>query len=698
MTNSLTPFFSPRGVAVIGASSQAHKLGYGVARNLTQSGYGGVIHLVNPKGGAAFGIDMLTSIADILDPVDLAILVVPAKAAPETMRACGLRGIKATILVSGGFRETGDEGAALETETLRVAQEFGIRMIGPNCIGLMDTHLPLDTTFLPPPAPRAGELAFVSHSGAICAALIDWSMDQGFGFSRLISLGNQADVSETDMLSVVADDEHTKVLTLYLENISDGARFIKEAKAIVEKKPIVALKVGRSASGQKAAASHTGALAGAESAFDAAFEKAGVFRADTTEEMFDWARALAWSPLPKGRRIAILTNAGGPGVIAADALELNGLALAELSAATETALTELLPPAASVHNPVDMLASASAEHYAEGLRILLADPNVDGALVIMPPPPMYPAEDAADAMIPVIQASEKPTVIVLMGSTAILEASAHLQAAKIPDYRFPERAAAALARLAERAEFLGEMQESVTSLTNTDMAAAKSALADAPHGTWLDIQLADRLMSAYGISTAAIKLAPDADIAAELATQVGFPVVMKIASPDISHKSDVGGILLNVQSAAEVVEGFDLLMARVQAQRPNATLEGVHVQRMIPNDGQEVIVGAVRDPQFGALMMFGSGGTEVEGLKDVAFGLAPLSKKDAEKMLAKTWAGKKLAGYRNIPAVDQPAVVDALRRLSQLAHDHPEIAEIEINPLTVLAQGIVAVDVRVKIA
>lgn len=698
MTNSLTPFFSPRGVAVIGASSKPHKLGYGVARNLTNSGYKGNIHLVNPKGGYLFGHEMLLSIAEIPDPVDLAILVVPAQAAPDTMRQCGERGIQATILVSGGFRETGEQGAKLEAETLRVAQEYGIRMIGPNCIGLLDTHLPLDTTFLPPPAPRAGELAFISHSGAICAALIDWSMDQGFGFSRLISLGNQADVSETDMLSVVADDEHTKALTLYLENISDGARFIKEAKVIVQKKPIVALKVGRSASGQKAAASHTGALAGAESAFDAAFEKAGVFRADTTEEMFDWARALAWSPLPKGRRIAILTNAGGPGVIAADSLELNGLALAELSAETEAALTALLPPAASVHNPVDMLASASATHYAEGLRILLNDPNVDGVLVIMPPPPMYLAEDAADLMIPVIHASEKPTVVVLMGSTAILEASNRLQAAKIPDYRFPERAASALARLAERAEFLGEMQESVAPLANTDMATAKAALTDALHGSWLDTQLADRLMTAYGISTAAIKLAPDAATAAEQATQLGFPVVMKIASPDISHKSDVGGILLNVRSAAEVAEGFDLLMARVQAQRPSATLQGVHIQRMIPQDGQEVIIGAVRDPQFGALMMFGSGGTEVEGLQDVAFGLSPLSQKDAEKMLAKTWAGKKLAGYRNIPIVDRAAVVDALCRLSQLAHDHPEIAEIEINPLTVLSQGCVAVDVRVKIA
>ena len=693
--NSLLPFFTPRGIAVIGASSHPHKLGYGVARNLIQSGYAGAVYFVNPKGGDLFTRSMYRSIAEIPDPVELAVLVVPAPFAPETMRACGERGIKAAILVSGGFRETGEEGAALEAETLRVAQEYGIRMIGPNCIGLLDTHLPLDTTFLPPPVPRPGELAFISHSGAICAALIDWSMRQGFGFSRLISLGNQADVSETDILPLVADDEYTKVLTLYLENISDGARFIEEARRVVAQKPIVALKVGRSASGQRAAASHTGALAGAESAFEAAFEKAGVFRADTTEEMFDWARALAWAPLPQGRRMAVLTNAGGPGVIAADALEHNGLQLADLSPETLDALAKLLPPAASVHNPVDMLASASAEDYGEGLRLLLADPNVDGALVIMPPPPMYPARHAADAMIPVIQASDKPVVVVLMGSTQIEVASEHLQAARIPDYRFPERAASALARLAERAEFLGEMDESAAPLADVDSTEIRAALADAKSGSWLDTVLADRLMNIYGISTSPIKLAPNAESAARLGEELGFPVVMKIASPDIPHKSDVDGILLNVKTAEEIVEGFEMLVARVQAQRPRARLEGVLIQRMIPA-GQEVIVGAVRDPQFGALMMFGSGGVEVEGLKDVAFALAPLSSRDAKKMLEKTWAGRKLAGYRSLAPADKPAVVDALRRLSQLAHDLPEIAEIEINPLTVLEEGVVAVDVRVK--
>ncbi|MCP4142567.1 MAG: CoA-binding protein [Chloroflexi bacterium] len=703
MKNSLTPFFSPRGIAIVGASSHPEKLGYGVARNLNKSGYTGAVHYINPKGGNIFGQEILKSIAEIPAPVDLAILVIPAKYAPDTMRACGERGIKATILVSGGFRETGKEGAALEEKVVKIAREFDIRMIGPNCIGLIDTNLPLDTTFLPLEMPRPGHVAFISHSGAICDALIDWSKKQGFGFSRIISLGNQADVNETDVLPLVAADEHSKVITLYLENINDGERFIKNARKIIPEKPIIALKTGRSESGQRAAASHTGAMAGADIAFEAAFEKAGIFRAETTEEIFDWARALAWASPLQGRRIGVLSNAGGPCVIAADALDREKLQLADFTPETNQAFADFLVPAASFQNPVDMLAGATAADYAKGLEILLADPNTDGIIVIIPPPPMYPAEYIADAIIPLIHKAEKTVVVVLMGGEEIEEASHRFQAAKVPEYRFPERAVSALTRLAERTEILREMDESTTPLVDADLSDTRAALKSTPSGNWLDIELAERLMKIYGIPTSPIKLAQDAKSAAKLGEELGFPVVMKIASPDIPHKSDVGGILLNVKSAEEVAQGYEMLMARVQAKisHPSlrseyrrAKLEGVHIQKMIPQ-GQEVIVGAVRDPQFGALMMFGSGGVEVEGLKDVAFALAPLSVKETEKMLSKTWAGKKLAGYRNIPAVDRAAVIDILCRLSQLAYDLPEIAEIEINPLTVLKKGAVAVDVRI---
>ncbi len=709
MTNCLTPFFHPQGIAIVGASSHPEKLGYGVARNLFKSGYGGAVHLVNPKGGKIFEREMFKNIADIPDPVDLAVLVIPPKYAPATMRACGERGIKATILVSGGFRETGEEGAKLENETVEVAREYGIRMIGPNCIGLIDTHLPLDTTFLPLDMPMAGQIAFISHSGAICDALIDWSKGQGFGFSRIISIGNQADVNETDLLPLVAEDEHTKVITLYLENVNDGERFIQNARKIVAEKPIIVLKTGRSQSGQRAAASHTGALAGADTAYTAAFEKAGIFRANTTEEIFDWARALAWSPLPQGRRVGVLSNAGGLCVVTADSLDYEGLELADFAPETTRALNDFLVPAASTQNPIDMLAGATAKDYAKALRLLLADPNTDSVLVLVPPPPMYPAEEVSDEIIPIIQQAKKPVLVVLVGSEHIKEASHRLQKAKIPEYRFPERATSALARLTERAGFLstmlqppprakgGEIETGVPTSTSPDLTNIRAALADSRSGDWLNPELAERLMNLYAIPTSPIKFAPSAEGASKIAEELGFPIAIKIASPDISHKSDVDGILLNLASVDEVVEGYEMLMKGVQAKRPRAKLEGVLLQKMIPV-GQEVIVGAVRDPQFGALMMFGSGGVEVEGLKDVAFAIAPLSAKEAEKMIEKTWAGKKLGGYRNLPAVDKTALIDALCKLSQLAHDLPEIAEIEINPLTILGKGVVAVDVRVKMS
>jgi acetyltransferase len=696
MDTSLLAFFLPRGVVIIGASSNPAKLGYGVARNLVNSGYDGAIHFVSQKTGNLFGRPIYTSLNEIPDPVDLAVLIVPAPGVLEALQACVRRSIRAVIIVSSGFREAGPEGETLEAEILRVARINKIRLIGPNCIGLLDTHLPLDTTFLPPPMPTAGDVAFISQSGAICAAIIDWARGQGFGFSLLISLGNQADVNETDMLSAVVEDEHTRVLTLYIESISDGQRFIAEANRVAQRKPVLALKVGRFASGQRAAASHTGAMAGQDAAYEAAFRKAGVFRAATSEEMFDWASALACCPLPQGRRMAVLTNAGGPGVIAADALEIHGLSLAELGPETRQALASRLPPASGLHNPIDMLASASPEVYADCLRLLLADPGVDGVLAILPPPPMYPAESVADALIPLIHASPKPVVVALMGEQLIQKAAMRLRAARVPEYRFPERAASALAVLAKRAEFLDKQTLKVSQTFRVSKTAARAALVDAPSGRFLDPELVDCLMAAYGIPTAPVKLARTEAEAAKIASELGFPVVLKIASPDIPHKSDVGGVLLGIEAPEAAAEAFRTVIGRACLAKPDAKIEGVYIQHQLP-DGQEVILGASRDTQFGALMMFGSGGVEVEGLKDVAFALAPLTPFEADDMLRRTWAGRKLAGFRSIARADGEAVKDVLLRLSQLVYDFPEIAEIEINPLRVLSRGAVAVDVRVKL-
>jgi acetyltransferase len=700
MDSALLPFFHPRGVAVVGVSLDPTKLGYGVARNLTQSGYTGAIHFVNPKGGALFNRPLYLRLADVPDPVDLAVLIIPASAILAELRACRDRGLHAAIIASGGFREVGPAGVALEAECARLAGEFGIRLIGPNCIGLLDTHLPLDTTFLPPATSPPGDVAFISHSGAICEAVIDWAGGQGFGLSRLVSLGNQADVTETDVLAPVAEDVYSKVLTLYLEGISDGRRFIAEAAQVTRHKPVIALKVGRFASGQRAVASHTGALAGQEEAYSAAFRRAGVIRAETSEEMFDWARALAWCPLPRGRALAVLTNAGGPGVIAADALEAQHLPLAPLQDSTLAALRNLLPPAASLHNPIDMLASASPEQYAGSLRLLLADSGVNGVLVILPPPPMYTAEAVAEALIPVIKNADKPVVVALMGEQLIRRASELLRAARIPDYRFPERAASALAMLAQRAESLARPPASAVTFTDVQPEVVRSVLATHANGTggFLSQAEAGQVLTAYGLRVPRIELAQTPEQAAALAGQLGFPVALKVASPDIPHKSDVGGVLLNLTNGATVAEGFAQVTANARSAQPGAALGGVHVQPMLP-PGQEVIVGAVQDAQFGPLVMFGSGGVEVEGLRDVAFALAPLSLDEAEYLLENTWAGRKLRGFRHLPPADRAAVREALLRLAQLAHDFPQLAEIEINPLRALAegQGAVAVDVRVKV-
>jgi acetyl coenzyme A synthetase (ADP forming)-like protein len=683
MDNPLLPFFSPKGVIVIGASTSPEQLGYGAARNLVQSGYGGAIHFMGQKSGELFRRRVYASLLEVPDPVDLAILIVPPNATPGLIEDCGRRGIKAAVIISSGFREVGKEGAALEDQCVKIAREYGIRLLGPNCIGTIDTRIPLDTTFLQPPMPAKGGIGFISHSGAFAAAIVDSARGQGFGFSRIVSLGNQADVTETDMLSMFADDPHTKVIVLYMEGVSDGRRFIQVAGEVTRRKPVIALKAGRFEAGQKAAASHTGALAASDTAFDAAFEKAGILRAETAEQMFDWARALETCPLPEGNRIGILTNAGGPGVIAADSLEREGLVLARLSESARKELSAMLPPAASIHNPVDMLASASPETYAACLKILLRDENVDGAIVIIPPPPMFRAEEVARAVIEVIETNaEKPAAVVLMGSTLVEEAGNEFRDAGVPTYPFPERAASVLGALVRRANGVKSLQ----TLEHDENAEVRSLRTPIHPG---------ELLASHGIPTAPMRLARDENEAAAIAGELGFPLVLKIASPDILHKSDAGGVMLNITDAAALRTGWAQMMERVAKSMPEARIEGAHLQRQIP-DGQEVIVGMTRDPQFGPLMMFGSGGVEVEGLRDVAFALGPLNQAEAESMMRKTWAGRKLKGFRNIPPVDEEAVRDVLVKLSHLAAQHEEIEEIEINPLRALAKGAVAVDVRMK--
>lgn len=692
--------FSPRGVAVVGASRNPTKLGYGVARNLVVSGYPGAIHFVNPRGGSLFDRPLYSDLNAVPDPVDLAVIMIPAPAVPPVLSDCGQRGIRFAIVGAGGFRETGEDGRALEQETLAAARAADVRVLGPNCIGYLDTHLPIDTSFLPLPGPIQGDIAFLSHSGAICEAVIDWARGQGFGLSRLVSLGNQMDLTEGELLPPTADDPNTKVVAMYLEGIGEGHNFIEQARKVTDRIPVVAIKVGQSEAGRAAVMSHTGALAGSDDAFDAAFRKAGVLRARHSEEMFDWARALAWCPLPAGPDMAVLTNAGGPGAIAADALVANGLNLAALGPGTTRSLADLLPAAASLNNPVDMLAGAGPREYADCLRVLLEDETVHGVIVILPPPPVTTAAEVAGAIIPLIQSNEKPVVIALMGEELIAHAARLFRGARIPDYRFPERAASVLRVLHRRAVQLeqerGELVEHDDLNTGRAQAILGSTKLD-EHG-FMPATDAAELIACFGLLAPGHLVALDVEEACEAAHELGYPVVLKVVAPGLIHKSDLGAVELDLRSDEDVRRAYPALLERVgQAISPIST-EGVMVQPFLP-EGRDLILGFVRDKQFGPLLMFGSGGVEVEALEDVAFELAPLTLGEAESLIDRTHAGRRMGGFRGAPVVDRKAVVEAILRVSQLAQTLEQVEELEINPLRALPDqdGAKALDVRVRL-
>ena len=691
----LETLFAPRGIAVIGASRDETKLGYGVARNLVNSGYRGALHFINPNADQILGHQCYPSIADAPDPIDLVVVIVPATLVPQTIEACGRRGIRWAIIVSGGFRETDRAGADLERQIVEIARRYGLRLIGPNCIGLIDTHLPFNTTFIKS-IPQPGEIAFVSQSGAICQAVIDWGTGMGFGFSRIASLGNQADLSEAEVIMALSSDPHTRVITMYLEGVKDGSQFKQAVSAAAREKSIVALKVGRTAAGKRAVSSHTGALAGQETAYDVVFDRYGILRANTTEELFDWARALAWCPPLKGDRVAVLTNAGGPGILAVDAIEANGLRLAALSAEAIAALKEFLLPHASFHNPIDMLASAGPREYAAALRVLLNDAGVDAGLVICVPPPIEDPTPVAQAIAEVGQAATKPVVVAVMGEATVRDALRALRAVQLTDYRFPERAASALGALWRHVQWQARPHDEPVGFEDGDGEAVAASLTANRQSNWISGTLATQILAAYRIGGSREALVRSADEAAQWAEEFGYPVVLKIASPDIPHKSDIGGVVLDLRDAEALRLAFEHIMAKARTAKPEARIDGATIQSML-RDGQEVIIGAVRDEQFGPLIMFGAGGVDVEGQRDVAFGLAPLTRLEAERMIEATFAGRRLRGFRGSPPADREAVIDRVLRLAQFVIDFPQVTEVEINPLRVMEDGAIAIDVRMSV-
>jgi len=696
----LAPMFEPRSVVVIGASQDKSKLGYGVARNLIGSGYPGEIYLVNPRGGELFGKPIIPSIDLLEKEIDLALVVVRAELVPNILIACSQIGIKHFIILTSGFKESGDEGKAIEYASKKIADEYRLRILGPNCVGIIDTHLPIDTTFIQPPMPLKGNIAFVTQSGALSAALIDYARGEGLGFSKLISLGNQMDVDESDILYTLADDSTTKAIVMYLETIQNGNKFLEIADNASAKKPIIALKVGRSNSGQQAAISHTGSLAGTDAAFTAAFRRANILRASNTREMFNWAIALAELPEPRDNRVAILTNAGGPGVIAADSVEHHGLRMAVLSTETQKKLSQFLSEAASINNPVDMLASASPETYRKCLRILIEDPNVDMICVIAPPPPLFSASAIADQVIETIKAAQKPVLVSLMGSSLVQDAKINLNLGRVPNFPYPEDCINAFSAVWKNKVIRMQNQSLESySVPQNDIESLRTLISNYKYDDGvLPYEVIEKIFMSYKLPIQPMRLAPNEELAVQRAKEIEYQVAMKISIFGMSHKSDIGGVILDLGSENEVRSAYRYLELRANEFGKIQEFQGVYLQKMA-TPGHECIVGATRDAVFGPLLMFGSGGIEVEGKRDIEFALAPITKSDLDFIVQNTWAGKRLNGYRNHPKGDIESVKGVLIKVSQMMSDLPEIKEIEMNPLIVGEDhsGSSAVDVRIVI-
>ncbi len=689
----LDMFFNPSSVAVVGASTNPSKLGHAVLANIIRSGFKGAIYPINPKASEILGLKAYPSVLKVPNPVDLVVILVPNHIVPQVLKEAGQKGTKGAIIITAGFREAGN--ADLEQEILDIAKEYGLRIIGPNCLGIIDTFAPINASFAAG-TPKSGSIAFMSQSGALCTAILDYALAETIGFSHFVSLGNKADIDEVALLEDWAEDERTKVIIAYIEGLRDGARFIEVARHAARKKPIIAVKSGRTASGSKAVSSHTGSLAGSDAAYDAAFIQSGVLRAETVEELFDYSTAFAYQPLLQGNRIAIVTNAGGPGVMATDALERFSLLLAELESETQQALAEVLPAAASTHNPVDVLGDARSDRYAQAIDLVLQDPNVDGVLVIVTPQTSTEIVRTAENIVAISKRAAKPILGCWMGKQEAMKGIEILSKNQVPNYHFPERAIGAFGAMYRYRSWLEQPQESIETFTVdrqtvTDLfqqvrAEGRKAIGDAE---------AQAILKAYGIRTPLSSVAATPEEAIAYCEQIGYPVVMKIASPDILHKSDVGGIIVGVQNADQVREAFQTLIERAKAHRPDAVIWGAQVQEMI-TDAREIIIGMNRDPQFGPLVMFGLGGIYVEVLKDVVFRVAPLTRLEANKMVGSIRSYRLLTGVRGQARADIEAIVDTILRVSQLVTDFPEIAELDINPLLVReqGQGAVAVDMR----
>jgi acetyl coenzyme A synthetase (ADP forming)-like protein len=687
-------FFKPRSIAVIGASRQPGKVGYDTLKNLIDDNFDGEIYPVNPSAPDILGLKAYNSVAEIDDEIDLALVIVPAELVINTFKELIDKKVKGAVVITAGFREIGGVGVQREKELAEMCRGK-IRVIGPNCLGIIDTYSSLNASFAPT-MPRQGKIGFMSQSGAMVTAILDFAAGRDIGFSKFISMGNKMDLDETHFLEILGEDDNTKVIIGYLESVVDGKRFLETADRVSRKKPVIILKSGVSAEGSKAASSHTGSLSGLDRAYECAFTKSGVIRARSIEDLFDWAEVFASQPLPKGKRVAIITNAGGPGIIATDKAAEEKLTLAAVNTATAGKLKELLPPAASVYNPIDVLGDADSMRYQQVIELIAQAEEVDGMVIILSPQANTQIEDTAKIISNFSYTSPKTVITSFMGEERVAAAFSIFKRGRVANISFPDRAVRAMAVMANHGmwkkqdkpeEYYKDIDEDkIKRFLEIKAAEGKIKLVDFE---------ARELLEMCQIPNLPTVLAHTADEAANVAEQMGFPVVMKVYSPEILHKTDVGGVRVGLRTPDDVVKAFEMIMVSVRRFLPQVPVLGITVQKMVEG-GKEVIVGFSRDLQFGPLVMFGLGGVYVEVLKDVNFALTPLSKKEIRELVTGIKSFPLLSGVRGEKEKDLEALYEVIATVGTIGEKFPEIMEMEINPLMVKdrGEGVWAVDGR----
>lgn len=690
--------FNPSSIAVVGASQEERKIGNAVLKNLI-NGYTGKIYPVNPGRTEILSLPCYSSVSAIPDRVDLAIIVIPAKAVADSLKDCAKAGVKGVVVITAGFKEVGGDGIAREREILDIVRSSGIKMVGPNCLGVMNTKNRMNASFaaeLPP----EGKVAFFSQSGALGVAIIDWAIENNFGFSKFVSFGNKADLNETDFLEYFAEDPDTDVILGYIEDVIDGKRFIEIAKEVTKIKPVIIIKSGSTEAGARAASSHTGALGGSDRAFMEAFRKAGIIRAYGIQDLFDTAEMFVSKKIPKGERLLIITNAGGPGIIAADTADKLCIKLDPMTRQSIDAIAEKLPSTASLYNPVDIIGDATSERYEVVLNQAIKDNSVEGIFVILTPQAVTDVDNIADAVISSANNTDKPVFTTFIGGQRVRNAINKLKRFRIPCFTDPSIAIHAYRKLIDFIQFKSKQihEEFQIKIPEQNIKEAEQIIQDLQSQGVSEIggEEAMQILSLYGFSFPGRALAKTPMEAVAIAERIGYPVVMKVSSPHILHKTDVGGVKLNLNNDKAVYNAFIEITTNVKRVMPDAYMEGVMIYEMVTG-GKEVILGVSYDRTFGHMVMFGLGGIYVEVLKDVSFRIVPVSEQEAFEMINEIKGSKILDGVRGEKPYDKTDIANCIRKLSMLATDFPIIKEIDINPYMVFNNGGIGLDARIII-